>query len=490
MATITTGQITIIDQNDAKPITAFIGANGSTQQVYTNVDDVITYVPSWSVSSPLILTAYVYVGNANNIAGTLTNRKWSTSVDGTSIGSDATLNITSNITTVDTAPSVTYYFQGTYTDPSTNISSLVLTSIIVSVVKTGANGLDGADAAYIITRGKNAIGQAVGSVKNVGVIAVDLVRATGIDTTNLTYKWYDNNGSTQITAASANYGFISTAAGTNPALNVDATDLNTGTPGTSNTIIIKETAIQDFAVFKVEITDSVEEKSYVTFFTVYDYSDPYMLELVSTAGDKLQNGLGTTTVYPRVFNGSTELQPSDYQSWEFHYYFYDKDSKRGAFIDATKTNASGGRTIESSTAADTATGRFTITLSAALAETNQLIPNNIVKLIKSDGTAEYYEVSPVSLAAGATYITGTTITLKYTGITSGNSFLSWTTAPTLNAFKDGKFFICVNNNGKIIKVVDDSGINTVSNFENAVKIQVGSDEIDGKGTIVCEAYRP
>ena len=44
---VSTGQITIVDTNDARTITAVLVANGATQQVYTKDESLITYIPSW-----------------------------------------------------------------------------------------------------------------------------------------------------------------------------------------------------------------------------------------------------------------------------------------------------------------------------------------------------------------------------------------------------------------------------------------------------------
>ena len=77
MATlVSTGQITIVDNNDAKPITAFITSNAPLQQTYTKDESSVTYVPNWA-STPITLTAKVYVGSTVDSASTLTNKKWS-----------------------------------------------------------------------------------------------------------------------------------------------------------------------------------------------------------------------------------------------------------------------------------------------------------------------------------------------------------------------------------------------------------------------------
>ena len=53
------GQITIIDQNDAVSLQAFIGSNQPLTQVYNK--DTNTYAPSWTASPYLVLTPALYV---------------------------------------------------------------------------------------------------------------------------------------------------------------------------------------------------------------------------------------------------------------------------------------------------------------------------------------------------------------------------------------------------------------------------------------------
>ena len=139
MPIISTGQFTIVDQNDAKPIMAFVSANGSLQQAYSKDNAAELFTPNW-VSTPLTLTAAVYVGGVNVVDGTtVTNRKWSTTFDGTSISSTKTFVRNTNFAATDV--SQTYFFTCTYTDPVTNIPSRVDTQITLSIVKTGTNAV-------------------------------------------------------------------------------------------------------------------------------------------------------------------------------------------------------------------------------------------------------------------------------------------------------------------------------------------------------------
>jgi len=155
---VSTGQITIVDNNDARPITAFVTASQGTQQVYSKDESTISFVPNWT-STNNILTARVYAGDltsARDITNLLTNRKWSNDLV-TSIGSGTTLTVNTNLT--EAAPSKIYYFEGDYTDPITGLVSHVIAQITLGLVKTGTN------AVYVLPRGNTAIEQATGARK-------------------------------------------------------------------------------------------------------------------------------------------------------------------------------------------------------------------------------------------------------------------------------------------------------------------------------------
>ena len=53
------GQVTIIDQNDAETLQAFIGSSQPLTQVYNK--DTNAYAPSWAASPYLILTPSLFV---------------------------------------------------------------------------------------------------------------------------------------------------------------------------------------------------------------------------------------------------------------------------------------------------------------------------------------------------------------------------------------------------------------------------------------------
>ena len=196
------GQVTIIDQNDAVSLQAFIGSSQPLTQVFNN--DTGAYAPSWAASPYLILTPSLFVSGKAAVdqissvgnAATLTagvksgSAKWDK--DGTVItsGQDSctigaasakyALTVKANHMTVS-APQVRYTFEAIYID---------------------ANGLEIPFRAEVqFTQHLNA-GAMIAAVayapdgivfKNDEVATLkahcDLWRGATIDTTNVTYAW-------------------------------------------------------------------------------------------------------------------------------------------------------------------------------------------------------------------------------------------------------------------------------------------------------------
>lgn len=501
MSIVSTGQLTIVDQNDARPITAFIAADGPLQQVYTKDESTVVFSPN-RTATPLILNAKVYVGGpggSSEVSAQLLNKKWSTTFDGTSIGTSDILTVNTNLS--EATPSMTYYFQGDYLDPTTGLSTRVVAQITLSLVKTGTN------AVYLQVNGNTVIEESSTGTKNVVRLYANLIRAAGVDDSGITYRWrktpfaladvLDGNYPGITTA----YGFLTTAqvnANKSAALTTtgaigqyngaaitttnlpNATDLNLGTTagGWNDTkgILINELGVTDLAVYQVEARDS-DGMIYQAFFTIYDISDPYETRLVSSTGDKLQNGQGSSDVYPRIYNGSTEV--TDLTGWKFLFTLFDgQQNKRAGFIDTTKTALAGGRDITANGIGASATFNYSganITFAAG----------DVVKAVKPNGTAHYFEVASATTSQ-VTICAATTNT--------------WLAGPlyaypaVANEFVGGKFFACTANPGGTfngVAVTGQAGARITTGATGlAAKIVVTGDEVDVKAVINCEADRP
>lgn len=491
MAIVSTGQITIVDTNDARPITAYLTSNPGTQQVFTKDESTVSYTPSWMTANGntgIQITPKVFVGavgGSTEVTNQLTNRKFCLTVGGTALtnattstdftdDANATLatspfTIVTNATNTylrikgnlkDSVASYPVHFEADYTDPATGLVSHIVCSITLNTMKTGTN------AVYINTRGKDMIEQATGSTKSVIAISADLVRSGGIDTTNLTYKWFVNNASTQVTTSlsgyATKYGMKTVSSPASPTgavgeLGVGVPAANTG--NSFNTLVISESAVVDQDVIRVDITDA-DSKTYSAYFTVYDITDPYDLKLISSTGDKLQNGAGSTTITPDVFYGATRVD--SLTGWTFNWFFYDRNGKRGAFVDTAKIATAGGGAITANTTGASAS------FSCAAITAGMFVAGDIIKCVKPTGEASYYEVGATSTAGAVTIRTPST-----------NTWLTFTNFPAPSAATDfvgGSLFGCVAG-----------GKRTTS---GGTSITITGDEIDVKGTITAEANRP
>ena len=138
---VVTGQMTIIDQNDAPPITAYIAPNFTTQQVYdANKDGALQYTPNYAVT-PLVLTPHVYAGDVLNIAPLLDGIHWTKNdPSGPFISINPQLTISAN-KTPGSQPD-TYYFHGVYTYKDLGLDTQVTIPVTVSIVSTGIDGED------------------------------------------------------------------------------------------------------------------------------------------------------------------------------------------------------------------------------------------------------------------------------------------------------------------------------------------------------------
>lgn len=492
---VSTGQITIVDTNDARNVTLVLTASTGLQQVYTKDESVITYTPSW-FSTPLVITPQISISGLTSAQAwaALTNKQFALTAGGTAITSAttstsfannsdvnqntpftvvhgasgtstvSTFTITGNLK--DSVGSFTLFFDADFTDPTTGLITHIVAQITLNTVKTGTN------AVFITIRGQTNIEEATGTTKNNIAVAADLIRSSGVDSTGLTYKWYEAGGSSQITTSlsgyATKYGLKTTSAGISPT--AAGSDLNTNIPAAGagnafNTLVINETAVTDIGIYKVEITDS-DSKTYSQFFTIYDISDPYDVRINSSTGDKLQNGIGTTTLTPEVFYGAAKVTPLT--DWSFTWYYYDKNGNRGGFIDTAKISTAGGATISSHTTGNSAQFTYGGTSYAFTA-------GMLIKCVKPNGDAFYYEVA----SAGTNTVTiRSPITNTWLNLSPVNAVPS-----AITDFVGGKLYGCTGTG-----TLATNGLRTTST--SPWSITLTGDEVDVKANIVIEANRP
>lgn len=448
-----TGQITLVDNNDARPITAFVSASNGVQQIYTLDSTTAAYQPNWDTAAggtANALTAVIYVGASSGSIDVIaaqpaqvTNMRWSNDLTNYFGLNSATFSINTNANLSQAAPQKTYYFEADYADPMTGLISHIIAQIGLSQIKTGTN------AVFVQMTGIDKIKKSNGTAANKAVLTAILMRAAGEDVTlaALPYRWFKTVAGVESQINSthadiANIAFKTAANGASSAPVGAAYSLG-------KTIEISEGAVADIAYFRVEVKDG-DNALYSTTFVVHDVSDPYTVSIFSTAGEKFQNGVGSTNLSPIVYNGAAQV-PS-LTGWTFSWSCYNKDGLRAAFVDTSK--AVGGRAVPTHAAGSS------IPYSGAAFAVTQ---GDIVKCVNAAGATKYFEVgttgsaSPIALRAPTT-----------------NTWLSNGSTVTLDEFKGGMIFPC---------------LATRSSAATAAITVTGTD-IDIKGTIICEATKP
>ena len=302
---ISRGQITIVDLNDAKSLNLYLSANQPTTQIFNRENS--SYVPDYSKTPFLVISPELYVSgtSANVISNIETPPTWTINgnPDLATFGATAAtaypyaLTIKNNLTTT---AQMKVECEVTYVDP-------------VTLVKTKSKSV------MTFTKTENA-GQLIvaisyapkGTIFKQGVTELkahcDLWRGSTIDNTNVNYQWFKlSDGTWTELNNTTNFGI---------------------TGYETNEITIPSSAVLNFETFKCEIKDT--DPASGTFDTKVsdiisfaDLTDPYQIEVVSPAGDKIVNGQGSIDITAEVWQNGEKL--SNVSKFDFTWKKFNKD---------------------------------------------------------------------------------------------------------------------------------------------------------------------
>jgi len=296
MPIVSTGQITIVDYNDAVSLSGYIGANQALTQIYN--PDNSTYSPNYPTAN-LILTPSLFAsitGGSDIIAtSVIKGIKWfdgaTEIVAGTSYlypafvsGQNRLLTVKANIL-AGAVMAKTFMCEIIYTDAVTGSDLTYRTSITINRINNGG----GVTLAQVTTP--------IGMVfKNGGGTSLtakaELLRASGIDTTGNTYSWHR--------LVSGVWTLINA---TTPV----------GTTGyTTDTLTIPASAVNGVQMFRASIVDNdsaspTYNQTFTSTCTMIDQTDPIQVIVTSSAGDVLKNGVGSTTLTAKLFQAGAEI---------------------------------------------------------------------------------------------------------------------------------------------------------------------------------------
>lgn len=407
---IATGQITIVDYNDAVSLSGLISSNLARTVIWKSADG--TFQPNWG-STPLVLTPSLFVaggGGSDLMPGSSavsgpewwyqfdsgTKTKITSGSDNYVIGAKPwALTVSANKLSSFTA--VTYFFKCTYTDPSTSLQLPYETSITFQKAESGIAVLAVASANSTNVF-KNGTPASIG-------LTCNLWKGTTEDTT-AGYKWFKDDGTvfgTTLTSAATGTGlyvnsitgFVSggqvligaiapsgmltgydvrtitatpaagrivvntipstgnRAIGTTVCVSGYDSWMGNGwrrlfddsvTTGTSTkSLTVFPDAVLNIATFKCKIIDNTDGTgTYSDGVTVLDYTDPYYVDIISTAGNFFKPGIveGTTLTAQLKQNGIDANLPA---GMDYVWRIRDKDGVSCNFISSgtpTKTGAS------------------------------------------------------------------------------------------------------------------------------------------------------
>lgn len=314
------GQFTIVDLNDAVTLTGFINSNLAKTQMYNPDND--TYTPDWSTTN-LVLTPSIYVAGTSTDKITSTeviSVKWyegSSTTAITSAGNYALSGAKSHILTVKGnvmagLPGKDFRVEIQYKDPATGLTTMYKTSISFSRVVNGSGITD----LLVMTPNGNIFKN--GQTDSLTATA-QLWRGSAVDTTNVTYQWYQMDSSVD-TDQGGGIGWKKLA---------NASGQFSGV--TTSTLTIYAGQVDSSAVFKcvAKDTDSASATYNQTFSdtaSFVDLSDPIQVIIESTGGDAFKNGEGSTVLTARVYQAGEEIDTAGEGTYTWSK--YDKDGQK------------------------------------------------------------------------------------------------------------------------------------------------------------------
>lgn len=311
---IARGQITIVDLNDAKSLSMYLGSSQALTQIFNKENS--SYVPNWTLTPFLVITPELYVsGTITNVisrlkaAPTYTINGGAITAFGGTVSSTSpyALTIKNNMTAVS---QMKVECSGVYVDPDTGLETAVKS--VIQFTKTENAGQLICAISYAPKGNVFKNGQS-------GTLTAhcDLWRGSTIDTDKVAYQWHKlkTDGTWESLAASNSYGI-------------------TGT--TTNEITIPASAVLNFESFKCVIKDTdpasgTLNTSVSDIISFSDLSDPYVIEVTSTTGDKLINGQGSTTLDVKIWqDGQLFTDAASDAKFVFSWKKYKKDGTQDA----------------------------------------------------------------------------------------------------------------------------------------------------------------
>ncbi len=327
----TSTSFTIMDYTDSISLITGIDSNLPLTQLYNPnaADGTNKLSPSWASTSLTLTPKVMKAGTATSLVSSMTGVKWYKRTlsddDWVEVTTDTTegyeINSTTKVLKIskdklsDNAWQIDFRFTGTYKDAPTKLDFPVDSVITFSRVANGTS--------FVVARATPYGGNYfVNGEPETLTIKAELIRGTTTDDSLLSYSWEKStNGTT--------WNAVTLSTSDTPSVNSDG-----------NILTIKAKDVDSFCMFHCVITDndSASPTSGEDFTTegiaIYDYSDPYQAEIISTAGDKFKKTssetVSNTILICRVYRSGEEVDAKG-ENLTYTWTKTDKDGNAATF---------------------------------------------------------------------------------------------------------------------------------------------------------------
>lgn len=320
MATVKArGQITIVDLNDAKQIQLLLEIKNRVQMYNP---DTKVYTPNFGNANNVVTPKVYVTGNGTNLVSQLSALKYD--INGTIVAAGATNGIYS-VAAIAAGGALT--IKGNLTTDTLQIKAIAT----FHDKETGQDTTLECQDAIVKSSSAGALFQVVttqpsGRVFDEGAKVTALTaearcyRGGTQDTDGITYAWFKLNVSNGKWEA-----------------------VSTGVANASgvSTLSVKADDVLNVQTYKVTAKDGSDTSESIVIFE--DHTDPYTLEVVSTTGDKIVNGQGTTTLMARIYRGTEKIEDETTSQKKFTYTWtkYDKAGNASNFNGTTSNQKTG-----------------------------------------------------------------------------------------------------------------------------------------------------
>lgn len=315
MATISSGQITIVDLYDAPSLNAWVSASQPTTQTYDNT--LATYNPNYSSSAQVLTLNLTKAGSTASLLGAnVSNLKWFKTIGSTKTEITSTVNtdiefkggtsqgVLTTKTNVPTANNaIIWAVEGLWTDQATGLAVAFNATIDLTLVQLAKAAIT---PNVYAPNGDFFRNKTPSSLK----VNADLYKDGALSSGSKKFKWFAADSTiTTSQDADGGVGWRKIIATTGAAGAVANSGFDTAVT-TQGVLTVYPDAVTNGQTFMVIITDNVGGTSGTKvkqYITLRDMDDPIMVIVESSGGNIIKNGAGSTTLSARLYQNGDEI---------------------------------------------------------------------------------------------------------------------------------------------------------------------------------------